>query len=80
MNTQVLSDAIASYMSANPWLILLIIWSAVWKLIALWKAVKHDHLTIFIVLGVLNTAGIAEIAYVIYLYFKDKKEEKSLTL
>ena len=75
MNTQILSDAIASYMSANPWIILLIIWTAVWKLIALWKAAKHNHLTIFIVLGILNTAGIAEIIYIAYLYFKDRKNK-----
>ena len=73
MNTQILSDAVASYMSANPWIILLIIWSIVWKLIALWKAAKRNHLTLFIVLGVVNTAGILEIAYIAYLYFKEKK-------
>ena len=60
-------------MSANPWIILLIIWSIVWKLIALWKAAKRNHLTLFIVLGVVNTAGILEIAYIAYLYFKEKK-------
>lgn len=74
MNTQVLSEAISSYMVTNPWIILLLIWSLVWKMIALWKAVKHDHLTIFIVLSVLNTAGIAEIIYITYLYFQDKKK------
>ena len=52
---------------------LIVIWSVVWKLIALWKAVKHNHLTIFIVLGILNTVGVAEIIYLVYLYFKDKK-------
>lgn len=75
MNTQLLNNAVASYMSANPWIILLIIWTAIWKLIALWKAAKHNHLTIFIVLGILNTAGIAEIIYIVYLYFKEKKEQ-----
>ena len=75
MNTQVLSDAVASYMNSNPWIILLIIWSIVWKLIALWKAAKNNHLTLFIVLGVLNTAGIAEIIYISYLYFKEKKDK-----
>ncbi len=29
--------------------------------------------TIFIVLGVVNTVGIAEIIYITYLYFKEKK-------
>jgi hypothetical protein len=72
MNTQVLSDAVSSYMTANPWIILLIIWSIVWKLTALWKAAKRNHLTLFIVLGVVNTAGIVEIIYITYLYFKEK--------
>jgi len=67
MNTQVLSGAIASYMSANPWLILLLIWSIVWKLIALWKAAKHNHLVMFIVLGVLNDVGVLEIIYITFL-------------
>ena len=74
MNTQALSDAVTALVSANPWIVLLIVWSAVWKLIALWKAAKHSQLTMFIVLALLNTAGIAEILYVIYIYLKDKKE------
>lgn len=75
MNTQVLNDAIASYVAQNPWIFLVIIWSLVWKLIALWKAARNNHLTIFIVLSVLNTVGIAEIAYLVYLRTKDKKQK-----
>jgi len=75
MNTQAFNGDVVSYMTSHPWIILLMIWSAVWKLIALWKAARKNHLTIFIVLAVLNTAGIAEIIYVAYLYFKDKKVE-----
>jgi len=74
MNTQIFSEVIASYMVANPWFILLLVWSAIWKLIALWKAAKHNHLTIFIILAVLNTMGIAEIIYIGYLYFKEKEK------
>jgi methionyl-tRNA synthetase len=73
MNIPALDGSLISYVSSHPWIILLIIWSGVWKLIALWKAAKHNHLTIFIVLAILNTAGVAEIIYLIYLYFKDKK-------
>ncbi|MFA5651956.1 MAG: DUF5652 family protein [Candidatus Paceibacterota bacterium] len=76
MDNQILNDAVISYITTNPWLIPLLIWSAVWKLIALWKAAKHNHLTIFIVLSVLNTMGIAEIIYIGYLYFKEKREVK----
>jgi len=77
MNIEILNEAVNSYMRANPWLILIIIWAGIWKLIALWKAAKHNHLTMFIVLGALNTVGIAEIIYIIYLYVKDKKNQKT---
>jgi len=76
MNTEILASSINSYLSMNPWIALLIVWSAVWKLIALWKAARHNHVTIFIILGLLNTIGIAEIIYIIYLYFKDKEATK----
>ena len=74
MDSQILNDALIAYISANPWIIPVIIWSLFWKLIALWKSARNNHLTVFIVLMVLNTFGIAEIAYLGYLYFKSKKE------
>ena len=77
MDTQTLNATLTSYISTHPQLVLLLVWSAVWKLIALWKAAKRDNMTIFIVLAVLNTLGIAEIIYIIYVYFKEKKEQKS---
>ncbi|MCX6717288.1 MAG: DUF5652 family protein [Candidatus Taylorbacteria bacterium] len=74
MDSQTLNDTLVAYISANPWIIPVLIWSIIWKLIALWKAVKNNHLTVFIVLAFLNTLGIAEIAYLLYLYyFKTKK-------
>ncbi|MFA6340858.1 MAG: DUF5652 family protein [Candidatus Paceibacterota bacterium] len=76
MNLQALNVDAASFVSANPWIILLIVWSAVWKLIALWKAARKGHMTIFIVLAILNTAGILEIIYLIVLHFKGEKEQK----
>jgi hypothetical protein len=76
MNTQILNDAVGTYLAQNPWILLVIVWSAVWKLIALWKASRNNHLTVFIVLAILNTVGIAEIAYLVYLKVKEKKEVK----
>ena len=73
MDTQ-LSTAVSTYLTAHPWIFLVIIWSVVWKLIALWKAAKNDHMVVFIVLAFLNTIGIAEIIYLAYLYFKARKE------
>jgi methionyl-tRNA synthetase len=77
MDTQ-LNTALSAYFIAHPWIVLVIIWSIIWKMIALWKAAKNDHLVIFIVLAFLNTIGIAEIAYLLYLYIKQKKQEKNI--
>ncbi len=46
------------------WLAPLLIWSAIWKGIALWKAARNGNLVWFIVLLVVNTAGILEIIYI----------------
>lgn len=46
------------------WLIPLLIWEAVWKGIALWKTAKNNQLNWFIILFILNTAGILPIIYI----------------
>ncbi len=51
---------------------ILVAWEAIWKLIALWRAGRNDQLGWFIVMAILNTAGILEIAYL--LFFQKKKE------
>jgi len=53
--------------------ILLIIWSIIWKGIALWKAARNNHLIWFIIMMFVNTAGILEIIYI--LAFSKKKKE-----
>ena len=55
------------------WIIPLIIWSAVWKLIALWKAARNRQLVWFICLAIFNTAGVLPILYVYY-YQRDKSQ------
>lgn len=45
-------------------LIVLIIWSSVWKAIALWRAAGNRHLAWFIAMFIINTAGILEIIYI----------------
>jgi len=57
-------------------LVLVFIWSAVWKLMALWKSARKSSLAWFIVLGVVNTLGILEILY-IYV-FSEMKGKKSV--
>lgn len=50
-------------------LIVVSIWSIIWKGIALWKSSKKDHKIWFIVLLIVNTIGILEILY-IYVFSK----------
>ncbi len=58
-------------------IILLVIWSIIWKGIALWKCGRNNQLVWFIVLLVVNTAGILEILYL--LFFQKKKEVSPVT-
>lgn len=78
MNTQILNgnESLIAYVTAHPWLIILLIWTLAWKGLALWKASKNNHLPVFIVLLILNTAGIGEIIYLGYMYFKTKNTPK----
>jgi len=54
--------------------LLFIIWSFVWKGIALWKSARENSLTWFIILLLINTFGILEILY-IFLFSKINLEE-----
>jgi hypothetical protein len=56
-------------------IISLIIWTAVWKALALWKSARNDDLVWFIILSLVNTLGILEILY-IYVFSKDKSQKK----
>ena len=49
-----------------------IVWSAIWKGVALWRAGKNGQLGWFVALFLINTVGILEI---IYLSFFQKKQE-----
>ncbi len=52
-------------------LLVIIVWSIVWKGFALWRAARLGQRVWFVVFLVVNTVGILEI---IYLYFLSKKE------
>lgn len=53
----------------------LALWSLIWKGIALWKAGRNNQPAWFIVMLVLNTAGILEICYL--LFFQPKPGDRS---
>ncbi len=46
-------------------IIILAAWEYVWKLIALWKAGRNNHLAWFICIAVINTIGILPIIYIL---------------
>lgn len=73
MDANALSPVWAGLMGIFAVLVVLMIWEAVWKLIALWKCGRNNQLVWFIVIGILNTVGILPI---IYLLFFQKKEDK----
>lgn len=52
---------------------LLAIWSVVWKGFALWIAAQEQHKPWFVVLLIINTAGILEIVYIFFISKKGKE-------
>ena len=58
----------------NMWFFaLLVIWSLIWKGFALWHAAGRQQKIWFIILLIINTAGILEI---VYLFFVVKVQNK----
>lgn len=55
------------------------LWSVIWKGLALWKAGRNNNPVIFTILLLLNTVGVADLVYLIYLYYKEKKGMASVT-
>lgn len=56
-------------------LITIIVWSVIWKLLALWKSARKTHVAWFIIIFLLNTIGILEILY-IYIFSEIRCERK----
>ena len=51
--------------------IVLAVWETVWRLIAFWKAARNNQMAWFVVMAVINTAGILEILYIAF-FQKDR--------
>ena len=54
-------------------LVVLLVWSAVWKALALWSAARDGSKIWFVVLFLVNTVGILEILY-LYIFRKKRAE------
>lgn len=51
----------------NYWIFIpLVVWSLVWKGIALWKSARRSEMIWFVALLVINTLGILEIIYIFF--------------
>lgn len=57
-----------------PMLLLLIIWSIIWKGMALWRAARLGNQAWFVILLIVNTFGILEI---VYLFVVTKRAKSS---
>ena len=69
-------STIASQLGIAIWiLVIIILWEAVWKLLALWKSARKGSIPWFIVLAVFNTVGILPILY-IFVFSKMKGKKK----
>jgi hypothetical protein len=53
--------------------VILAVWELIWKGIALWKCGRNNQLVWFILILILNTAGILPIIYLIFFQKKKKK-------
>ena len=58
--------------------ILLLVWSLIWKGIALWKAARASDKAWFIALLIINTLGILEIFY-IFVFSKRENSQENKT-
>lgn len=65
LNTMDLQNFNETLVSLTPVLIILVVWEAVWKLIAMWKAGRNNQLAWFICIAIINTIGILPIVYIL---------------
>ncbi|HLC70180.1 MAG TPA: DUF5652 family protein [Patescibacteria group bacterium] len=56
--------------------VVLVIWSAIWKAVALWYAARNGDKVWYVLLIILNTVGILEI---IYIFAVHRRKQDNLT-
>ena len=58
-------DAVQNFATQYWWLVvILMLWSIIWKGIALWKSARNESKIWFVILLIVNTVGILEIIYI----------------
>jgi methionyl-tRNA synthetase len=69
-------DAIQNFVAQYWWLVvILMLWSIIWKGIALWKSARNESKVWFVILLIVNTVGILEI---IYIYAVAGRKDKAI--
>lgn len=63
----------SNYPLLMQFIIPLIIWTLFWKGLALWHSVKRNSLGWFVLILIVNTVGLLEIGYLIWLKSKGVK-------
>lgn len=58
-------DTFKLFAALVPILIVLAVWELTWKIIAMWKAGRNNHLTWFLCIALINTAGVLPIIYIL---------------
>lgn len=58
-------------------LAIITVWTIIWTGLALWKSARKNHLIWFVVLLLINTAGILEILYIYVFSELGKKSSKT---
>lgn len=76
---EIANESLVTYITAHPWVVVALIWTLIWKGLALWQAAKRSDKIWFVAMLVVNTVGILEIIYLAYLYFQDKRSATANT-
>jgi hypothetical protein len=79
MSSEMITELSNAFGISAVWIVffflVILIWSATWKLMAMWKSARKGSLAWFILLGIVNTLGILEILY-IYVFSEIKREKR----
>jgi len=72
-------NELSSYLGISKGLLIIIlIWSAIWKAIGLWKSARLKEPIWFVLIFIINTMGLLEILYIfIFSKIRFEKNEKS---
>lgn len=69
---------LVQFLTNSPFAYVLLLWTIFWKGWALWIAANKKHLPWFLILLIVNTMGLLEIAYIFYLKKHDLDQGRLL--